>query len=381
MSADLLANPSPKMIGPYLIGKTLGAGSFGKVKMGTNLETKKKVALKMVQWKSNIKSQTESIEREISMMIRLKHPNIVELIEVLEIPEKRTTVLVLELVTGGTLLDYILEKDELPEPEAAKMFRQIISAIEYSHRNLVIHRDLKAENILLDEEGNVKIADFGLSNLMRIGDFLRTSCGSPHYSCPEVHYQEQYIGPEVDVWAIGVLLYAMVTGSFPWDGYTLEEQIANCKKGKFIEPKGVSEKCVHLIGRMLEVDSKQRATMEEIQQHPWVTEGAASVPNTPTQLTASEIDEEIVAQIASLGFERDQVMRDLTNPLAATSQTVSIYSLFANHKKKGGQVVVQPRRESFRILKVENPAESAPKTEPQSINVEKNRVTEGRSPF
>jgi len=186
---------------------------------------------------------------------------------------------------------------------------------------------------------------------MRIGDFLRTSCGSPHYSCPEVHHQEQYIGPEVDIFSIGVVLYAMVTGSFPWDGQTLEEQIANCKKGRFMEPQGVSPSCVQLIGRMLEVDPKKRATIEEIKQHPWVAQGSARAP--AQIMKVADIDEEIVAQISCLGFTKEQIISDLTNPDTATAQTVSIYSLFANHKKNGGHVLVQPRRESFRIRKFE----------------------------
>jgi len=125
----------------------------------------------------------------------------------------------------------------------------------------------------------------------------------------------------------------MTTGSFPWDGYSLQEQIDNCKKGVYIEPENISPDCSNLIKRMLEVDPKQRATIEEILQHPWVNKGAISPVNSSNTLKPNEIDESIVDLVAALGFDKDQIMRDLTNPLASIQQTVSIYFLFAKHKK------------------------------------------------
>ncbi|GFZ03556.1 SNF1 kinase homolog 11 [Actinidia rufa] len=186
----------------YRLGKTLGHGSFGKVKIAEHLLTGYKVAIKILNRR------------------KMKSP---------EMEEKETPAdifVVMEYVKSGELFDYIVEKGRLQEDEARNFFQQIISGVEYCHRNMVVHRDLKPENLLLDSRGNVKIADFGLSNVMLDGHFLKTSCGSPNYAAPEVVSGKLYAGPEIDVWSCGVILYALLCGTLPFD----DENIPNLFK-------------------------------------------------------------------------------------------------------------------------------------------------------
>ncbi|XP_009625279.1 SNF1-related protein kinase catalytic subunit alpha KIN10-like isoform X1 [Nicotiana tabacum] len=209
----------------YKLGKTLGIGSFGKVKIAEHTLTGHKVAVKILN-RRKIKNMEmeEKVRREIKILRLFMHPHIIRLYEVVETPSD--IYVVMEYVKSGELFDYIVEKGRLQEDEARKFFQQIISGVEYCHRNMVVHRDLKPENLLLDSKWNVKIADFGLSNIMRDGHFLKTSCGSPNYAAPEVISGKLYAGPEVDVWSCGVILYALLCGTLPFD----DENIPNLFK-------------------------------------------------------------------------------------------------------------------------------------------------------
>ncbi|GMP30635.1 hypothetical protein CsSME_00005210 [Camellia sinensis var. sinensis] len=209
----------------YKLGKTLGIGSFGKVKIAEHALTRHKVAIKILN-RRKIKNMDmeEKVRREIKILRLFMHPHIIRLYEVIETPTD--IYVVMEYVKSGELFDYIVEKGRLQEDEARNFFQQIISGVEYCHRNMVVHRDLKPENLLLDSKCNVKIADFGLSNIMRDGHFLKTSCGSPNYAAPEVISGKLYAGPEVDVWSCGVILYALLCGTLPFD----DENIPNLFK-------------------------------------------------------------------------------------------------------------------------------------------------------
>ncbi|XP_074590230.1 SNF1-related protein kinase catalytic subunit alpha KIN10-like [Curcuma longa] len=206
----------------YKLGKILGIGSFSKVKIAEHLLTGHKVAIKILN-RQKVKSMgaEEKVRREIKILSLFMHPHIVRLYEVIE--THSNIYVVMEYVESGELFDYIVEKGRLQEAEAHHIFLQIISGVEHCHSNMVVHRDLKPENLLLDSNCNVKIADFGFSNVMRDGHFLKTSCGSPNYAAPEVISEELYAGPEVDVWSCGVILYALLCGTLPFD----DENIPN----------------------------------------------------------------------------------------------------------------------------------------------------------
>lgn len=207
---------SLQRIGNYRLGKTLGVGSFGKVKLGEHEETGKKVAVKILnRLKIRAQQMEEKLKREIKILKMCMHPHIIRLYEVIETPTD--VFVVTEYSSGGELFDYIVERGRLAESEARRFFQQIIAGVEYCHRHGVAHRDLKPENLLLDEHSNVKIADFGLSNTMRDGWFLKTSCGSPNYASPDVISGKLYAGPEADIWSGGVILFALLCGTLPFD--------------------------------------------------------------------------------------------------------------------------------------------------------------------
>ncbi|KAN0012296.1 hypothetical protein ACTFIU_007594 [Dictyostelium citrinum] len=268
-------------IGNYLLGKTIGSGTSSKVKIGTNIITGKQYAIKITKPK-RIKERKE-IEREISILKRLKHDNIIQLHDAIYEDEVGRICLILELVSGGELFDYIVARGRLSEKEGRKFFRQMLCGLIYCHSNMVCHRDLKLENLLVDEDGNLKISDFGYSNIIKPGNLLSTFCGSPVYAPPEILLEKRYNGNEVDIWSMGVILYAMVTGQLPWtltDGVQVEG-MDRLLRGEFKYPSHVilSDDVKDLINRMIVAEPVERATLDEIKTHVWVNKGYDMEPD------------------------------------------------------------------------------------------------------
>lgn len=209
----------------------------------------------------------EKVGREIEILSSLQHPHIIRMYEVIE---AETDIFVaMEYVPGGELFDYLVSHGRLEVSDARFVFQQIISGIEYIHAMDVVHRDLKPENILLDEHNRVRIADFGLSNNMLDGMFLRTSCGSPNYAAPEVISGQLYAGAEVDVWSCGVILYALLCGSLPFDDEMVPNLFRKIKSGAYTIPSYLSEGTTQLIRKMLTVDPIHRISVADIRKHPW----------------------------------------------------------------------------------------------------------------
>lgn len=238
--------------------------------MGINKETGQEVAIKTIK-KCKIETEADliRIRREVQIMSSVQHPNIIHIYEVFENREKM--VLVMEFAAGGELYDYLSERKVLTEDEARRVFRQISTAVYYCHKHKICHRDLKLENILLDENGNAKIADFGLSNVFDEQRLLATFCGSPLYASPEIVKGTPYQGPEVDCWSLGVLLYTLVYGAMPFDGSNFKRLVKQISQGDYYEPKKPSD-ASPLIREMLTVCPKRRATIEQICSHWWVNE-------------------------------------------------------------------------------------------------------------
>ena len=184
---------------------------------------------------------------------------------------------------GGELFDYIVSHGRMPEDSARRFFQQMICAVEYCHRHKIVHRDLKPENLLLDGRLNVKIADFGLSNIMTDGNFLKTSCGSPNYAAPEVISGKLYAGPEVDVWSCGVILYVMLCGGLPFDDEYIPALFRKIAQGNYTIPTHVSPGAASLIKRMLVVNALQRITVQEIRQDPWFIQHLAAYLQPPVE--------------------------------------------------------------------------------------------------
>ncbi|XP_039295551.1 titin homolog [Nilaparvata lugens] len=268
-----LHNHRRKLKQRFDIVRKLGQGTYGKVQLGINKETGQEVAIKTIK-KCKIETEADliRIRREIQIMSSVQHPNIIHIYEVFENREKM--VLVMEYAAGGELYDYISEKKVLNEAEARRIFRQIATAVYYCHKHKICHRDLKLENVLLDEHGSAKIADFGLSNVFDETHLLGTFCGSPLYASPEIVKGTPYHGPEVDCWSLGVLLYTLVYGSMPFDGSNFKRLVRQISQGDYFEPKKPSP-ASPLIAEMLKVNSARRADIVAICSHWWIDSGEA----------------------------------------------------------------------------------------------------------
>ncbi|BGP36969.1 Protein kinase [Rhodotorula kratochvilovae] len=261
------SSKKPTVVGEYEILSTLGTGSFGKVKLARHVKTGLKVALKFIsKRKISTAEMSNRVHREIQYLSLLRHPHIIKLYDVISTPSD--IVMVIEYLSGE-LFDYIVRRGKMPEDEARRFFQQIMSALDYCHSHNIVHRDLKPENLLLDENLNVKIADFGLSNIMRDGDFLKTSCGSPNYAAPEVISGKLYAGPEIDIWSCGVILYVMLCGRLPFDDDHIPLLFKKINGGIFSLPPFLSAEARSLLSRMLTVDSNRRIKLHEIRQLPW----------------------------------------------------------------------------------------------------------------
>jgi serine/threonine protein kinase len=262
-------------IGEYIINQTLGTGTFSKVKLGINKYTKEKVAIKLLD-KNKIteKSDLERIFREMSIVKTLNHPNIVKTHEIFD--NEKYYFMIMDYCPGGELFDYIVNKIRLNEEESSFFFYQIINAVEYIHSKGIVHRDLKPENLLLNDKNKLKIIDFGLSNYFfpdSEKNLLKTPCGSPCYAAPEMVSGNNYNGFKTDIWAIGIILYAMLVGYLPFednDNDILFQKILECDL-EF--PDFLSNLSIDIITKILNVDSDKRYTIQDIKKHMFYLNG------------------------------------------------------------------------------------------------------------
>ncbi|KAG0222156.1 NUAK SNF1-like kinase 2 [Actinomortierella wolfii] len=278
---------------------TIGQGNFGKVLLAEHDTTGEQVAVKILE-KAQFKSEQQRLHatREARLMATLRHPYIVDVKTVLE--DDARIMIVMEHLTGGELFDYISNKGVLDEKEARRIFYQIVLALHYCHENNVVHRDLKPENILLDSEKNVRVADFGFGNHWHKDRHLTTYCGSPFYAAPEMVSGTPYIGPETDVWSLGVILYVLVCGRLPFDANDLPQLFAQIKRGNYQKPREGSMDVCSLIHRMLTVDPKRRATLSDVLRSRWLRNAdepiatavatAAATATTATTVTTTTSD-------------------------------------------------------------------------------------------
>ncbi|KAG7233571.1 hypothetical protein INR49_006846 [Caranx melampygus] len=262
-------------VGNYRLLKTIGKGNFAKVKLARHVLTGREVAVKIIDKTQLNPTSLQKLFREVRIMKILNHPNIVKLFEVIE--TEKTLYLVMEYASGGEVFDYLVAHGRMKEKEARAKFRQIVSAVQYCHQKHIVHRDLKAENLLLDADMNIKIADFGFSNEFTVGGKLDTFCGSPPYAAPELFQGKKYDGPEVDVWSLGVILYTLVSGSLPFDGQNLKELRERVLRGKYRIPFYMSTDCENLLKRFLVLNPGRRGTLEQIMKDRWINAGYVMV--------------------------------------------------------------------------------------------------------
>lgn len=278
-----------RKVGKYELGRTIGEGTFAKVKFAQNKETGDCVAIKVLAKSSILKHKmVDQIKREISIMKIVRHPCIVRLHEVLASQTK--IYIVLEFVTGGELFDKIVQRGRLSEHESRRYFQQLIDAVSHCHSKGIFHRDLKPENLLLDSKGNLKVSDFGLSALPQQGvDLLHTTCGTPNYVAPEVLGNRGYDGAAADIWSCGVILYVLMAGYLPFDEIDLPSLYNKINAAEFSCPFWFSKAATSLINKILDPNPETRITIKGIKKDPWFRKNY--VPIRPSQDEMVNLDD------------------------------------------------------------------------------------------
>ncbi|KAM4633712.1 MAP/microtubule affinity-regulating kinase 3-like [Polymixia lowei] len=298
-------------IGNYRLLKTIGKGNFAKVKLARHILTGREVAIKIIDKTQLNPTSLQKLFREVRIMKILNHPNIVKLFEVIE--TDKTLYLVMEYASGGEVFDYLVAHGRMKEKEARAKFRQIVSAVQYCHQKRIVHRDLKAENLLLDADLNIKMADFGFSNEFTLGSKLDTFCGSPPYAAPELFQGKKYDGPEVDVWSLGVILYTLVSGSLPFDGQNLKELRERVLRGKYRIPFYMSTDCENLLKRFLVLNPTKRGTLEYIMKDRWINSGCDEEELRPFMEPELDTnDQKRIDVMVGMGYSRDEIQDSLT---------------------------------------------------------------------
>ncbi|KAG5463280.1 MAG: kinase-like domain-containing protein [Olpidium bornovanus] len=360
-------------IGNYQFIKTLGEGNFAKVKLAKHKLTDREVrlfdmciyvagflggagvAIKIID-KTQLDEKTlTKLYREVRIMKLLHHPHIVCLYEVVE--TKWTVFLVMEYSAGGELYDYLVVHGRMKEKEARAKFRQILSAVSYCHKKRIIHRDLKAENLLLDSDLNIKIADFGFSNLYDPDAKLETFCGSPPYAAPELFQGRRYTGPEVDVWSLGVILYVLTTGCLPFDGKNLQEMResvladvkgengSECRRADFVltaaaEPAAniPFPACEQLLRKFLIRDPYKRASLDILIDDPWINEGSSDSPIVSDLSSKPVAEDEAIIKIVETKFhiERASIIKSLRD--GVYDDVAAVYYLLYHEREQKGEL-------------------------------------------
>ncbi|XP_071234612.1 serine/threonine-protein kinase MARK2 isoform X4 [Salvelinus alpinus] len=328
-------------IGNYRLLKTIGKGNFAKVKLARHVLTGKEVAVKIIDKTQLNSSSLQKLFREVRIMKLLNHPNIVKLFEVIE--TEKTLYLVMEYASGGEVFDYLVAHGRMKEKEARAKFRQIVSAVQYCHQKCIVHRDLKAENLLLDSDMNIKIADFGFSNEFVMGSKLDTFCGSPPYAAPELFQGKKYDGPEVDVWSLGVILYTLVSGSLPFDGQNLKELRERVLRGKYRIPFYMSTDCENLLKKFLILNPTKRGSLEQqIMKDRWMNVGHDEEELKPyIEPMPDYKDPKRTEIMIQMGYSMEEVQDSLVNQ--KYNEVMATYLLldYTNHELDEG--IIKPR--------------------------------------
>uniref|UniRef100_G3PG04 MAP/microtubule affinity-regulating kinase 3 n=1 Tax=Gasterosteus aculeatus aculeatus TaxID=481459 RepID=G3PG04_GASAC len=299
-------------IGNYRLLKTIGKGNFAKVKLARHILTGREVAIKIIDKTQLNPTSLQKLFREVRIMKTLNHPNIVQLFEVIE--TEKTLYLIMEYASGGEVFDYLVAHGRMKEKEARAKFRQIVSAVHYCHLKNIVHRDLKAENLLLDADANIKIADFGFSNEFTEGSKLDTFCGSPPYAAPELFQGKKYDGPEVDIWSLGVILYTLVSGSLPFDGQNLKELRERVLRGKYRVPFYMSTDCEGILRRFLVLNPAKRCSLDQIMKDKWINIGYDGEDLKPHTEPVEDLNNTSrIDVMVGMGFTRDEIRDSLSN--------------------------------------------------------------------
>uniref|UniRef100_A0A452RZ62 non-specific serine/threonine protein kinase n=1 Tax=Ursus americanus TaxID=9643 RepID=A0A452RZ62_URSAM len=306
-------------VGNYRLLRTIGKGNFAKVKLARHILTGREVAIKIIDKTQLNPSSLQKLFREVRIMKGLNHPNIVKLFEVIE--TEKTLYLVMEYASAGEVFDYLVSHGRMKEKEARAKFRQVGA--------------VTAENLLLDAEANIKIADFGFSNEFTLGSKLDTFCGSPPYAAPELFQGKKYDGPEVDIWSLGVILYTLVSGSLPFDGHNLKELRERVLRGKYRVPFYMSTDCESILRRFLVLNPAKRCTLEQIMKDKWINIGYEGEELKPyTEPEEDFGDTKRIEVMVGMGYTREEIKEALTSQ--KYNEVTATYLLLGRKTEEGG---------------------------------------------
>ncbi|KZT69956.1 Pkinase-domain-containing protein [Daedalea quercina L-15889] len=347
-----------KYVGPWIIGECVGKGASGHVKIAKHRRTGQLAAVKILPLQPFVKNRADAaaqakldkqrlgIDREITMMKLMNHPNIMRIYDVYE--GEKELYLILEYVEGGELFDFLVNRGKLAPLEALAYFKQVVYGLNYAHTFSIIHRDLKPENILIHSLNPplIKIADWGMAAFAPPSLQLETSCGSPHYASPEIVNGHKYTGTATDIWSCGVILYALLTGRLPFDDKNVRTLLSKVKVGKYEMPTYIDPMAKDLLTRMLVVDVNKRISMTEVLAHPWLeglTPGITYVPAPPVSELAKplpsalHIDRDLFESLCVIWGRHadvDGIRTDLLSPPGQGTLAKAFYFLLQKHRER-----------------------------------------------
>lgn len=358
----------PQITKYYELRETIGSGGFAKVKLAVHSLTGEKVAIKIMN-KKELGSDLPRVQREIDAMKNLTHQHVCQLYHVIQTEEY--IFMVMEYAPGGELFDYIVAKDKLREDEARGFFRQIVSAVAYIHDRGYAHRDLKPENLLLDDDQNIKLIDFGLVAKPRGGmtDHLDTCCGSPAYAAPELISGFPYHGNEVDLWSMGVLLYALLCGFLPFDDDNTFKLYKLIQKGEYEVPEWLSPGSAKILSQLLQVNPKRRVTIKGLLNHEWMMKGYAAPVRWTSRIKKDKPDPDVLLEMASY---YDVSLESMNKRLMdwKYDEVTAMYFLLCKKKSKGQPPELLPRYSKSRTRKRLESKENEHPNVPNSENAE-----------
>jgi serine/threonine protein kinase len=357
----------------YMVGKVIGVGSYGKVRAAWHRLTGCKVAIKTYD-KSKLKDPAhwKRVHSEIKITEQVSHARIARMYEAVETPKRMH--LIMECLDGGNLCSYVKAKRRLSEDEAKGIFFQLLQAIDHLHQMRVTHRDVKLENVLFDtnESKDIKLIDFGFSTVCEPGQKLKVFCGTPSYMAPEIVRRTEYEGKPVDMWSMGILLYALLCGCFPFRAKSYPDLYRRIARGTFAMPEELSVSVRDLIRQLLNIDASRRMTSAAAMRHPWLQVQVAQAPDmaklrltTPILISDrpdDDVDDETLDQLNKFGLSRDEILRQVMSK--THSALATLYYLLLN-------VVVQKRRLANKSRSSSGPSKSktgSSSSRPQSGN-------------
>lgn len=311
---------STALMDMYMVGKIVGVGSYGKVRAAWHRLTSCKVAIKTYD-KSKLKDPEhwKRVQSEIKIMEDVSHPRIARLYEAVETPKR--VHLIMECLEGGNLCSYVKSKRRLSEDESKRIFFQLTQALDHLHQHCIIHRDIKLENVLFDRNKDIKLIDFGFSTVSPDGKKLRVFCGTPSYMAPEIVRRTEYEGKPVDMWGLGILLYALLCGCFPFRAKSYPDLYRRIARGSFTIPDELSSPVRDLIRQLLTVDPYTRISSANVLRHPWLHHQMANAPDmnkiqTDTAILisdrpADDIHDGVINELAEFGVEKDDIVRQV----------------------------------------------------------------------